>query len=79
MKLVILGNGFDLHHGYKTSFSNFRNHLLNSNNKTDEQLISDIDIVLKFNKVNLEEGVLWNDFERIIGKMVEQKLTEEVL
>lgn len=70
MKLVILGNGFDLHHGYKTSFSHFRNHLLNSEKETDKKLITDVDIVLKSQKVNLEEGILWNDFERIIGKIM---------
>lgn len=71
MKLVILGNGFDLHHGYKTSFSDFRNHLLKSKKESDKKLITDIDIVLKSQKVNLEEGILWNDFERIIGKIMQ--------
>lgn len=71
MKLVILGNGFDLHHGYKTSFSDFRKYLLNSKNDADKELISDIDSILKSKNINLEEGILWNDFERIIGKMVE--------
>ena len=71
MKLVILGNGFDLHHGYKTSFSDFRNHLLNSKEENDKKLISDVDIVLKSQKINIEEGILWNDFEKIIGKIMQ--------
>ena len=73
MKLVILGNGFDLHHGYKTSFSDFRNHLLNSKDENDKKLISDVDIILKSKNVNFEEGILWNDFERIIGQIMKSE------
>lgn len=72
MKLVILGNGFDLHHDYKTSFSHFRNHLKNSIDPIDKKLISDVDTVLKSQSVNIEEGILWNDFEKIIGKIMEK-------
>jgi hypothetical protein len=78
MKLVIIGNGFDLHHGYKTSFSNFREHLLNSSNESDQQLILDVDTVLKSQNINLKENILWNDFERIIGRMVESNPTLKV-
>lgn len=33
MKLVILGNGFDLHHGLNTSFDNFRSWCVEDENK----------------------------------------------
>ena len=78
MKLVILGNGFDLHHGYKTSFSHFRNHLLNSKNEIDKKLILDVDTVLKSQKINLKDDILWNDFERIVGKIMNRESNVKV-
>lgn len=40
MKLVIIGNGFDIHHKYKTSFNDFRQFLLDNK---DESLVKRID------------------------------------
>ncbi len=70
MKLIILGNGFDLHHKYKTSFFNFRTHLQNSKNEKDLILISKIDELLRVNKNEQKTHLLWNDFEAIIGNIM---------
>lgn len=42
MKLVILGNGFDLHHELNTSFSQFRDYLINKNAKEMDKIINKI-------------------------------------
>jgi hypothetical protein len=68
MKLIILGNGFDLHHKYKTSFYDFRTHLLKSKNPVDQILIKKIDQLLDVNKEKPKTHLHWNDFEAIVGK-----------
>lgn len=70
MKLIILGNGFDLHHKYKTSFYDFRTHLKNSKNVGDRTLISKIDELLGINENDKKAHLLWNDFESIIGDIM---------
>jgi len=70
MKLIILGNGFDLHHKYKTSFYDFRTHLKNSKNDEDRNLISKIDELLEVNENEQKAHLLWNDFESIIGDIM---------
>lgn len=70
MKLIILGNGFDLHHNYKTSFNDFRTHLQNSNKSEDKGLITKIDQLLDLSKEKQKTQLLWNDFETIIGKII---------
>lgn len=49
MKLYILGNGFDIAHGFKTKYQDFRNYLIEKNRDDILYLFSD------------EE--LWSDFE----------------
>lgn len=66
MKLVIIGNGFDLNHGLKTSFSNFRTHLIYSKDSSDNNLANDIDSILKIRE-NDSDNLLWNEYEKIMG------------
>ncbi|MFT7606140.1 MAG: hypothetical protein ACI8VT_003739 [Saprospiraceae bacterium] len=68
MKLIILGNGFDLHHKYPTSFYDFRMHLKNSPKDEDHNLVSEIDKLIKVSEDDQKIQLLWNDFESIIGK-----------
>jgi hypothetical protein len=67
MKLIILGNGFDLHHGYKTSFYDFRNFLLSSKRTEDSDLVALIDSILYAKKEIADYNILWNKFEEIVG------------
>lgn len=61
MKLAIIGNGFDLHHGLNTSFSQFREHLFKIE---QHELISKVDTIIK-NKHNLDNpSIYWNDIEK---------------
>lgn len=69
MKLVILGNGFDLHHGLKTSFSDFRSYLIKSKNEEYSKLAKDVDFILRHLDSNSSSNneLLWNDIENIFG------------
>lgn len=68
MKLIILGNGFDLHHGLKTSFADFRKHLMSSGRSSDKLLAERIDLILKSRKNIQANTILWNDYENIMGQ-----------
>jgi hypothetical protein len=70
MKVIIIGNGFDLHHKYKTSFYDFRTHLKSSKSKQDQILISKIDELLEVTDNEQKSHLLWNDFESIIGNLM---------
>jgi hypothetical protein len=63
MKLIILGNGFDLHHNYKTSFNDFRSFLKESKKDENNLLVNNIDKILKTKETDLQ----WNNFEEIVG------------
>lgn len=66
MKLVIIGNGFDMHHGLETSFRSFRSFLV-ENRKIE--LVQSIDSIITYNNkiVNVEDVMLaWNDIEKIL-------------
>ena len=65
MKLIIIGNGFDLHHGLKTSFSDFRNYL--SNSDSDTKLLKNVDFILGKQDNDSLNNLQWNDFEDIMG------------
>lgn len=68
MKMIILGNGFDLHHGLETSFSQFRNYLVNHKSEY-EVLVKDIDEIVNLNESDEEakKSMTWNHFEKMIG------------
>lgn len=53
-RLIIIGNGFDLHHGMQTSYLNYREYLLWNGGK---------DMVECFEEQEeLNEIYLWNDY-----------------
>jgi hypothetical protein len=63
--LYIVGNGFDLHHGLATSFSNFKEFLTRSNanlQSTVEEYLCD----LSGNWANLEEALAYFDTDQLI-------------
>jgi len=63
MKLIIIGNGFDLNHNFKTSFNHFRSYLNKSENLDNKTLIKNIDELINYK----ENDIQWNQFEEIIG------------
>ena len=70
MKLVIVGNGFDIHHNYKTSFNNFREFLIENKNK---KLVEKIDkftteaLTQNINSSFKKEELMWNQFEELLS------------
>ncbi len=67
MKLVIIGNGFDLHHRLNTSFNSFREYL-NSINKID--LVLNIDSIIERHRKTLNlanQEIAWNNIESILN------------
>jgi len=65
MKLIILGNGFDLNHNYKTSFNDFRAYLIKSKIEENEILVNHIDQLIP--QSDNKDEIQWNNFEKIIG------------
>jgi len=71
MKLVILGNGFDLHHGLKTSFKDFKEWC--EKNK-DKEFIKKVDDIIKLNSKKGIQGDIELNWANI-----EEKLHHEYL
>jgi hypothetical protein len=75
MKLFIIGNGFDLAHGLKTSFYDFRNFLLNAHpdflSRFEDNYYYPYDEDNKKNK-----DILWNSFEENLSKIDADSLIE---
>ena len=64
-KLVIIGKGFDLHHGMQTSYLNYMEYLLRNGGK---------DIVECFEEQEeLNEIYLWNNLEYVLGLLNYEK------
>ena len=61
MKLIVIGNGFDLHHGLNTSFSQFRAHLLELE---EHEFIGKVDSIIKDKCVPNNPNICWNDIEK---------------
>lgn len=66
--LCIIGNGFDLHHGLETSYSNFRDFLIKSGRR---EFVMQLESY--FNAEEQDENgeyhfLLWSDLEEAIGK-----------
>ena len=61
--LYIIGNGFDLYHGLRTSYHDFHN-WLKSNHYDD--FISDMEQM--FPRMSGDKPLLWKDFEEALGK-----------
>jgi hypothetical protein len=59
--LVIIGNGFDLAHGYKTKYTDFVA-------SVEENYFNNYISLLKLNRVNSDD---WSDFENRVYEMAE--------
>ena len=57
MRLIICGNGFDLHHGYKTGYYDYRNFLL-------ENYPDSCSAFEDFPYINLSGSDKWSDLEQ---------------
>ena len=63
MKLYIIGNGFDLMHGMRTSYSDFKDWLLSIG---CIEIVEELQCIYKLQENN--EFVLWSDFEKALGE-----------
>lgn len=66
MRLIIIGNGFDLAHGLKTSFSDFKKFLKEQKDEDSNNLIKSVDEVLMSNNHSINDDYEWNNIENII-------------
>jgi hypothetical protein len=64
MKLFIIGNGFDLYHEIKSSYSDFKEYLF----------LRDRNLLITLEKFNLYGEFLWSDFEANLADLDEQEL-----
>ena len=68
VSLVIIGNGFDIHHGLATSYADFRNYLIqNGNASFVEQLESFFQSEYYDEKEGRHKFLLWSNLEAAIG------------
>ena len=70
--LYIIGNGFDLYHGYKTSYHDFYNWLIAHN---CEDFVSNMEKI--FPTLSGKEYLLWKDFEDALGRFDLLKIHHE--
>ena len=69
MKLVIIGNGFDLHHGLRTTFKDFRAYLTKGEN---HELVNNIDSIIQTHVKGIDVDnieLAWNDIEGLLQKV----------
>lgn len=72
MKVVyLIGNGFDLNLGLKTSYSDFYTYYLNNNISNDVQ-ISQLKLHLKHDKNNEGKYKYWSDLETAMGEYTKE-------
>ena len=69
-RLYIIGNGFDLHHGIKSGYSEFRDFLIGNKEKSVA-----LDILTSYYNANDDE--FWNSFENNLSKFDVVKYIEE--
>ena len=69
MALYILGNGFDLAHGLKTRYSDFRDYLAKKQRNKISSLLDTLESVY-------DQDKLWSDFERALGNPNENFIKE---
>lgn len=70
MKLFIIGNGFDLYNGYKTSYYDFKDFLINTE---QDYSIGDTTLIDIFSPE--ENFEFWKDFEENLAKISLSKLS----
>lgn len=66
-KLYITGNGFDLHHGIKSSYYDFKNYL----KKANPELLTELDLFIDCENI-------WGDFENSLAFLSREKIMEAV-
>lgn len=71
-KLYIIGNGFDLHHGLSTSYTNFEHHLKTHN----IQLLDSLNKYYSFASVDDD---LWSKFEKNLANLDKDSLIDYLL
>src|SRR5260221_10397390 len=64
--LYIIGNGFDLHHGIKSKYSNFKNYL----KEKDPELLEALEKYFPYDS-------LWSDFETTLAYLDTDEMVEE--
>ena len=67
-RLYIIGNGFDLHHGLKSSYKDFKAYLVDKDN----------DLVQKLEEY-FEGDSLWSDFEETLSYLDTENIIDECL
>ena len=65
-KLYIIGNGFDLHHGLKSRYWDFRAYLVDKNNALVEKL-----------EEYFGDDALWSDFEETLSHLDTEQIIDE--
>ena len=69
--LYLIGNGFDLHHGLKTSYANFRDDYIKKKNSGLWNDLIDI-----YGEAPQNDDLWWKDFENMLGKVNYESLSK---
>ena len=69
--LYIIGNGFDLHHGLKTSYLNFRDDYVKKKSSVLWNDLLDI-----YGEAPQNDNLWWKDFENMLGKVDYESLSK---
>ena len=67
-KLYIIGNGFDLQHGMKSKYSDFREYLI----KIDENLVENLEKYFGYES-------LWSEFEETLSELDTERIKDECM
>lgn len=70
-KLYIIGNGFDLHHGLRTSYANFRDDYVKKKSSVLWNDLLDI-----YGEAPQNDNLWWKDFENMLGKVDYESLSK---
>lgn len=68
--LTIIGNGFDLHHEIKSSFSNFQTWLIENQKKLYDEIVQ---------LYNISDNKWWNEFEKNLGTLDIEKYADKII
>ncbi len=69
--LYIIGNGFDLHHGLRTSYANFRDDYIKK-----KSFVLWNDLLDIYGSAPQKDDLWWKDFENMLGKVDYESLTK---
>lgn len=80
MKLIIIGNGFDLAHGLPTSFNDFRDYL--AKDQKNYEFIDKINKILSNHSKKVNDKYEWNEIEKIFyleeNRIIDNKITGQL-